>query len=308
MRDQFIRPVLCITHEELESYLKSRRIVAFKDPTNSNRRYLRNRIRHDILPLIRRSVNPSVDLAILRLSNSARRDNQLLTRMARGIQPDPTPNDCVELPIALLDNLHDAVLSRVLNQMLQTLCRPGTNLAQQHTEQILNAIRLSTSRPRFSLDLPGGIQAYLSGDHFGLRQGNPPVQGGFHLTVAGPSEITLPHDGARLRFVLQTTFDPNQASSRHVFFDAKLTPFPMVVRSVAPGDRLSPWGFKGSRKVARMLLDAKIPRPARSQVPVLVCQGQVLWVAGLRRSRLAPVKPGSGQILSVEWLEDSDSG
>jgi tRNA(Ile)-lysidine synthase len=88
-----------------------------------------------------------------------------------------------------------------------------------------------------------------------------------------------------------------------VVFDAGAVDFPLVVRSRQRGDRIRPWGGEGSRKVGRLLIDAKIPRRDRPLVPLLVKDDRVLWVAGLQRSDAAPVGPATRQVLVVELLD-----
>ena len=66
---------------------------------------------------------------------------------------------------------------------------------------------------------------------------------------------------------------------------------------------MRPWGGRGERSVARMLSDAKIPADLRPWVPLLVGQGRVLWIAGVRRSDLAPVTATSDRVLSVVCLD-----
>ena len=81
----YIRPLLACDGAELGAYLAVRRLRFVEDPSNRDRGFLRNRIRHDILPLLRVKANPAVDQALLRLSRAASRDNDLLDRMTASL-------------------------------------------------------------------------------------------------------------------------------------------------------------------------------------------------------------------------------
>ena len=150
------------------------------------------------------------------------------------------------------------------------------------------------------MDLPGGFAAGVSRERFWIRRQGLGPSAPFRIQVEGPGEIEIP-DGGRLRFVLQPGWDRAAASPCRVFFDGRQISFPLEVRSVQKGDRLRRWGGPGSRKVARLLLDAKIPRRQRASVPLVVKGKDVLWVAGFRRADLAPVEVDCDSVLSIEY-------
>lgn len=300
--DFYFRPLLTCGRAELAAYLRARRLRWFEDPANHDRGFLRNRIRHEILPLLRQTANPSVDQALLRLSHAAARDNHLLDQMAGALQPAGVDDQESRIPLATLDNLHDAVRARLVVRMLATVAGPGSNLEQDHLGRILEHLHRHAEES-WSLDLPGGWRAVCDGVVFRIgRIATQPVQG-FTLPVRGPGTYTLPDGHTRVRLELRESFQAQRASDSHVFFDAREVPFPLLLRSVAPGDRIRPWGGAGERKVARLLMDAKVPRRQRPLVPLLVSRGHgVLWVAGLRRSSAAPVTGDTRPVLSARLL------
>ena len=299
-RSRYIRPLLNCTREELIDYLKSRRLSWIQDPTNRNKRHIRNRIRNELLPQIRR-LNPAVDRAIVRLSESAQRDNNLIEGLANAVTLQKTENNLISISLDDLKNLHNAVLTRVILKMLAAIGPSGVNLEQEHLALILSALREDKISFHWAFDLPGDIHANLKNDQFYMRYGSIPEQPGFCQTVSGPGEIILPDGQSRLIFSIKNKISPAQASNHRVFFDAEQVQFPLIVRSVTTGDRLRLWGGAGSRKVSRILLDAKIPRHLRSCVPVLVKDDTILWVAGLRRSDAAKIDRQTKKVLVVEF-------
>jgi len=92
------------------------------------------------------------------------------------------------------------------------------------------------------------------------------------------------------------------------WFDAADVPFPLTVRSRAPGDRVRPFGGPGSRKVSDVLCDARVPRRLRDAVPLVVGAGEVLWVAGVVRCRRAPVRAGTRLVLRMRSNPPADKG
>jgi tRNA(Ile)-lysidine synthase len=84
-------------------------------------------------------------------------------------------------------------------------------------------------------------------------------------------------------------------------FDVEQIVSPLIVRVACPGDRMRPRGGRGSKKLSRLLIDAKVPRPQRALLPVLVAaDGTVLFVPGLR-----PAETGRPGVQTRRWLRVS---
>jgi tRNA(Ile)-lysidine synthetase, C-terminal domain len=247
-------------------------------------------------------MNPEVDQALLRLSEAARQDCQVLNRMAAKVALGDHTAGGVALALSCAQRLPDAVLIRVLLRMARKLTGPGSNLTGEHLERLVQRIRTKNGDERWSIDLPGGLDAELESGLLLLRLGPRQRQANYRIEVKGPGTITLPDRIQRMRFKMVTTFRHEQAGPARVFFDAEEVNFPLEVRSLLPGDRLRLWGSKGSHKVNRLLMDAKVPSDSRPLVPLLVKGKQVLWVAGVRRSSIAPVKLNARKILKVEII------
>ncbi len=293
-RGRFIRPLLWSSKETLERYCRSRRLAFDRDPANRDMRFVRNRIRHHVLPRLK-TLNPAVAEALLRLSRAAARDQRALAALAREVPMEEGKgfarilwNEAARLPAA--------VLTRLWVLMLRKVKGPGASLPLGHGEVLLRHMRRA-GPGCWSHSLPGGVVArrdkrWLSFELPGEKTS------AFRLKVECPGEVRLPQ--GRMRFSLQR-FRPERAGPCRVFFDPELAPFPLTVRSLRPGDRLEKWGG-GSREVCRILMDAKVPRADRKLVPLLVCKKRILWIAGVRRSRHAGMAAAGRLALCVEYF------
>jgi len=299
--EMYIRPLLKCARSDLVTYLESRRLRSIEDPSNKNTKFLRNRIRHDILPAIRRDVNPSVDKAILRLARAASRDSDLLGKMAAAIHPDVSGKRQTSILLSRLTNLHDSVMSRVILRMLLSISKPGANLEQAHLEQLIKTLRKNQDETDWAMDLPGQFVAGVQNESFFIRHGQPETSRAYKTTVYGPGQVIL-KDGTRLVFSVVDSFYPKKLSPNQVFFDMNYIDFPLVVSSFNPGDRLKSFGDSKTRKLSRILMDAKIPRHLRNQVPLVEKDGVILWVAGLRRSDSAIVPKSCKAILGIRLV------
>jgi tRNA(Ile)-lysidine synthase len=299
--EMYIRPLLNCARSDLIDYLKSRRLQVIQDPSNESSQFLRNRIRHNILPAIKRDVNPSVDKAILRLARAASRDSDLLGKMAAALHPDVSGKRQTSILLSRLTNLHDSVMARVILRMLLSISKPGANLEQSHLERLIKALRQNKEETDWAMDLPGEIIAGVEKESFFIRHGQPETTKAYKTTVYGPGQVIL-KDGTRLVFSVVESFDPEQLSPNQVVFDMNSIDFPLVVRSFNPGDRLKSFGDSKTRKLSRILMDAKIPRHLRNQVPLVEKDGVILWVAGLRRSDSAIVTQNCKAILAIRLV------
>ena len=300
--ERYIRPLLSCSREELQTYLRARRLGWIDDPTNRKRSILRNRIRLQVLPFLQRHVQPAVDQALLRLSVAAARDQEALEQWAATLPTHPGRQQERWVALSGLHKVPDAVRLRVVLSMLRALHHPGANLEQSRMDAILTQIARAGPGESWVMDLPGGFAAGVSRERFWIRRQGIAARAPFRIRVEGPGEIDLPNGGGRLRFALQPGWDRTVASPGRVFFDGRQILFPLEVRSVQKGDRLRSWGGPGSRKVARLLLDAKIPRQERPGVPLVVKGREVLWVAGFRRADFAPVEVDCDSVLSIEYV------
>jgi tRNA(Ile)-lysidine synthase len=89
------------------------------------------------------------------------------------------------------------------------------------------------------------------------------------------------------------------AADRAVF-DLDTLSYPLVIRNVKPGDRMTPFGMQGSQKIKKIFIDRKIAANRRLKIPLLECGGDIIWVAGVRRGNAAVLTPNTRQILEVK--------
>jgi tRNA(Ile)-lysidine synthase len=135
-----------------------------------------------------------------------------------------------------------------------------------------------------------------------------PRESGFEYLLNVPGQCEVPE--ASLVFTAtiadrQGEPDLKSASARALLAPERL-PDILQIRSRRPGDR---YGGPGKRKVKRILIDAKIPLPARSHLPLVVAGDTVIWIPGFKPAKSFIASPQSGRcvILEARGLENRDS-
>jgi tRNA(Ile)-lysidine synthase len=275
-RGPFIRPLLGTTRLEIERELAARSLVAVEDPTNASDRYLRNRVRGQLLPLLTRE-NPGIVQALGRLAEIARGDDELLASVARAALEGARGDGAAGLDCRALRELAPALLLRVLGLAVREERGDALRIAHGHLAAL--AALCAGSEGSARIDLPGLRAERRYGRlHLTARSGREP-EGAPRMqpeSIEGAdAELVLPCGELRLVTARPETPWPHvQPLARQRLH------FPLTVRSLLPGDRIrvSP---AARRKVARVLQDAKIPRIRRGWVPILAMGDEVLAVAGV---------------------------
>jgi tRNA(Ile)-lysidine synthase len=294
-----IRPLLDATRPEIEAYLSERGIGYRDDSSNRDTVFQRNRIRHELLPLLEQ-YNPAVRNRLTATAYLLSEEDDLLSRLAKeaAARSCTVGQDALTCDIACLKELHPALLRRVLRYVLESL---AGNLDHFNHCHVMSLERMIVSvRPNARLSLPQGITAFREYGALLVRRDRvPEIPGVETVTISGVGTSTLP-GGASLRLE-NSAFPPDFASLTPdtAFFDLDKTPFPWQIRTFRPGDRIAPLGMTGTKKVKSLFIDQKIPVSLRSRIPLVFCNDTLIWVCGLRISSRAGLDNGSSRIVKA---------
>ncbi|MGH7226290.1 MAG: tRNA lysidine(34) synthetase TilS, partial [Gemmataceae bacterium] len=130
--------------------------------------------------------------------------------------------------------------------------------------------------------------------------------GGFAVFLAREGVTKVP----QASFVFHSGVMPADAAPMPVdlyeaCFDADRAAAGLVVRNFAPGDRVSPLGMDGSRKLHDIFVDRKLPRPRRKTFPVVTLNGEVAWLPGMVRGRVALITEETVRVLCLRAFDDA---
>ncbi|MBI3076762.1 MAG: tRNA lysidine(34) synthetase TilS [Deltaproteobacteria bacterium] len=277
---RIIRPLLEVWRAEIEAHARARGLASLTDPTNARPLYLRNRIRHELLPLLEKGYNPRLRAHLRALARQAGEDEAFLTEQAlqalvsviRTREPGTVTLDC-----AALLRLHPALRPRVLRLALEEMGARSWGRAH------LTALQeLAAGRGAGRLVLPGGLAVVRDAGALRLSTGPVSVAAPFAVVLQVPGTTPIPEAGVALRCTLVPASEVRGVKEEGALYrDQGVLPGPLLARSVRPGDRFRPLGLGGSKKLQDFLVDRKVPRAMRARVPLLVSAGRVVGVAGL---------------------------
>ena len=286
-----VRPLLELTRGDVASYIERHSLVPVRDPSNRSRRYFRNRVRHELLPSLERD-NPRVTEALCRLARTCAEDDRALEQRASQVLRQASRPDQA-LDAACLRTQPAAVLHRVLRLAHAAATgSPQTRLERAH---LLEMVRLlKQQHGSASLDLPG-VRLQRSYDLLRWIEPGAAAVRWDPVQVAGPGQVTLGH-GLTLALHRSCTAACHPGGYS---LDLTRVRFPLTIRPPLPGDRMAV-GPGASRKVARVLMDAKLPAAKRSQVPVILSQHKVVLVMDVRLAHGYAACP-VGEALRIHW-------
>lgn len=285
-----VRPLLGLRKTETEAYCRALEIAPRQDVTNQSPVFLRNRVRWELLPLLR-GYNPRIDQALWELARSLAADLAVLEPLAKeALAATATLEaDRVRLARARLLAAPEGLQRHVLQLAVRHLLGQGAALPAYHGEAILKLARGPAGR---RLSLAQGLIAEAGYEDLILQLGpgpeTPPIVE-TALTVPGVTDIGPWRVTVEEVEVWQWTGDLWTAYLALSAVDRALS-----LRTRRPGDRFQPWGMSHEKKLQDFFVDEKVPRAERDAVP-LICtpDGRIAWVVGYRVAQWAGAQKGS---------------
>ncbi len=299
-----IRPLLGIRRAEVLHYLDERKLSHCEDVSNADTRFTRNRIRHDLLPLLERDFNPAIRDVLARTAEILRdEDFYMLRHVAQTFYLRTCSNDSVN--VTTLVNLPIAVQRRLLRFWLGGEDELGARFSFDHIEAV-RALALNDS-PSAQLDLPDDLVVYREYEWLRktARAELEPVRGTWPLNLLGETVVRE----LGVRFVLEggdlsalSSVKEQQSGDKPPHFkedfDAEALGEQLVVRTWQEGDRFQPLGMSEEKKLQDFFVDEKVPRRRRGRTPLMcAADGRIAWVVGHRIAEPFKVTERSRRIL-----------
>ena len=278
--DHLIRPMLSVTREDVLQFLDAYHIPYVEDSTNETDAFLRNRIRHNVMPLLAKE-NPKLAENLSAMALRLREDAALLLERAERSQTTD---------VFALRELPASERSQVLSNLLKSwgVCEPSA-------EHILQLERVVFSdKPSARVSFANGV---VIGRNYHTLQPYSQDAKLDMVTLPCPGEIVLAQHGLRIACAEAEAYSDNM----NCF--TVCTVGPVYLRARREGDCIRLPG--GTKSLKKLFIDRKIPAMERSRVPVLADDLGVLWVYGFgpNRDRLADTGPALE--IQIEELTDS---
>ena len=297
-----VRPLLCFKRQELEDYLRENHFGFKQDETNEDERFLRNKIRLKLIPLLENEFDPAITAHLAAAALIAQGENEALCQTVENIWPRVTRGGSshLELNLCKLEKMPPGLARRLVRKYLKTAL--GLESPTFHQTQAVLTLqdgqKFSWGRSQVLVREAGWLRK--------IEKTKRPKA--FSLSWDGRSPLRL-SSGLEFvaRFISVKKLPPARRLSwlefddaKRCYLDASKVTLPLEVRNRRPGDKYQPLGLRGEKKIKESLRERKIPQAERSVLPVFLSCGKIAWVPGLPTSEEFKVTPSTEKILLIE--------
>ncbi len=313
-RDQIIRPLLQENKASLIAYLKALAIPWCQDSSNQHRRFLRNRIRQDLLPVLEQDFNPSIRGTVLQTMDMLGEEElfleeqastaflrcvisgELLIKSSRSAQ--------MKIDTAEFYRYHSAIRRRLLEKccwhmairptyrqicILLEFLTKGNNGGEIHLE---DGVRAEKRHPYLIFWRP--LEE-------GRIRGSRSSGKGIYLPIPSPGCYFVPEAGRELVIEETTLSSYHKKAEKKLFLAREKVSFPLLLRASLPGELFKPCNGVGRKKISRFFNELKIPAKDRPSWPVLVSGSEIIALPGLQIDHSYRITEETITILTVSW-------
>ena len=309
VRGVFVRPLIQTSRASVEEHAREQGIAFVTDSTNLTVKYLRNRVRLELIPKLAKEYNPSIKETLARTALVLSSDDDFIEKAAIkafGAALIEQRAGIVVLDRGKLKRMHRALSARVFLASVHSLGVEG-ELGSLHVDAFFGI--MNGRRPNASISLPGGAGArreygrmIVEADLAVKPQADALISG---LPLALPGLTLIEGIGLiEAKLVKPPKKFTTGRGTAWFDYDALQERGPVTVRQARPGDRIAPFGMEGHRKLKDIFIDSKVPLIERKRTPVVSVGKEVVWLAGLRQSSRFSVGAQTRRALRLDFIKE----
>ncbi|MGL4741895.1 MAG: tRNA lysidine(34) synthetase TilS [Sarcina sp.] len=301
----FIRPILSLTRDEIESYCDINNLQPKIDKTNLEDIYSRNKVRINMIPYIKEHFNPDIVTTMNRLAHNALVDSKFIDSVVDekyDIYCNNRGNSIVISADAF--SCDEAIITRVVRRALMKVSNVFNNFELKHIYDVL-ALQKGETGKRISLtnDIIA-INQYADiviANKFDLEEYSDDEEISFKIKDIIENSKEVKFNSYNFKFEIiendgQINF--NNAKEKYFNFDDVEV---ITLRTRKNGDKIMPFGSKVSKKLKDIFISSKVPKEDRDRIPVLVFDDNISWIVGLRTSELFKINQKNRKLLKISF-------
>jgi len=298
----FIRPLINIRRESIEAYCEENNLSPRIDKSNLENIYARNKVRLELLPYIKENFNSDIISSLNRLSETISIDNNYLESKALKKYEIYCSNKEQKVIIDKEAFIEDeAILSRVIRLALKDVRGNLNNIEKVHIYDIIELQRLGTGK---RLTLPENLIAYnnYGNIELGLSKiyvNNKDIKE-YELTIGEDNYIEQFDINVSIRIIDKNEKINFKEKDYVKYFNYDKLKEKITVRNRKEGDRFSPFGMKGNKKLKDLFIDLKVPKEERDNIPLICFDDEIAWISGYRISENYKVDKNTKNILEIK--------
>ncbi len=316
-----IRPLLNIYRREIESFLKEKKIRARTDSSNADNKFLRNKVRLELIPILEENYNQNIKQVLVNTADILKEENEYLEEITKkfywqavlkqGEHPPCPPSkgefggtndESIHLSIKKIGNFSLAIQRRVIRYGIKKFTGDLRQITYQHLNEIFKLLK--GSLPYGQINLPDGLVVERMRRELVIRKGKAQNIRNIIYPVKIPGVTLVPELGVKLICAISKRKPNLKFSMQNPYqesFDYDKIKEPVFIRTRKQGDLFQPLGMIGKKKIKDFLIDQKIPQPEKSKILLLTDKTGIIWVVGFRISDKFKVTEKTKQVLKVRF-------
>jgi len=297
-----IRPLIEATREEILEYANSKKLAFVEDSSNQLPIYLRNRVRLELMPFLE-EFNPNIKKILASLADMLRDYSLYLEGLASSLLEKALikkDDDALSLHIQTLKEGNKVIICEAIRKAIEILPGPIKNIQRSHIYSIYDM--LEKNRANSKVHLPDGWIVRRDYNTVTISIKKEEYKG-FNYTLSIPGEVFLQEIQKRIKasvLPIEKVAYVVERGASEAYFDAGKVKKPLLIRNPRPGDRIHPLGMQGSKKVKDIFIDGKVPIQERKMVPIVISNGEPIWVVGFRMDERFKIDERTKEVLKLE--------
>jgi tRNA(Ile)-lysidine synthase len=303
-RGKIIRPLLSISRRDLAAYAAYRRLEHVEDSSNAGNKYLRNRVRHHLLPLLADDFDSHIvehlaDWGDYVQSVEALVSSQVADAWKQCVKQEDSGQ--IILEIGAFNRYFTILRKRLIHNALKMVAGADVSIGARQVDEIVACAESARRGRRFQVTDRLVVEVDTDAIVIGLPEDTPYV---FDI-CCGKQHRYLQ---SRLIFASQWVEKRNSAQGKwQEYLRIHDSEMPLQLRTRKRGDRFQPFGMQADVRLSEYMINRRIPRRLRDTWPLLVQGGNILWVCGVGISEQARVREADARCLAVRYNDRRNS-
>lgn len=267
-----VRPFLDYTKQDILEYIKKYNITYYDDYTNNDITYTRNRIRHNIIPLLKKE-DINIHKKFIKYSNTLNEYNDYINYEIDNIIKDIYINNTLYLD--KFNIMHPFIKKNILYHILNNIYNNKENIVKDiHIKNILNLI--NNPKPNITINMPNNI--YVTKEYNILIFNNKYNIENYNIEFNKKVSIN--------NFTIEQIEDTQLNGNDICRLNSNEISLPLYIRNKKDGDYIELLGLNKKKKIKEIFIECKIPIRQRNNYPVLVdSKNNILWLPNLKKSK-----------------------
>lgn len=299
-KDNIIRPILNVKRIKIEKYLEVNNYEYCTDYTNLLPIYGRNKLRLELIPFIEKNYNPKFSDSLFKLSQTAKLDRDIINDVTEKIYHKIANDDKkdIKLNLCKFNRLNKGLKNRVIRYSIEKLKGNTVNIEFAHIENIIGIC--SKELTGKTTNIPGNIVVEVSYNDIIIK--NKVEIKDYEYNVNIGESFVIKENGVKFQSFL-TDKKILTESPYQTCIDYDKIVGNLKIRNRRNGDKFTPLGMRGQKKLKNFFIDERVPRDIRDVTPIITDDSEIIWIAGYRISDKYKIDKNTIKFMIMEIKE-----